>query len=127
MTLEEVKALSDDELRIRVAKLLGWEVHTWKGLPSLAEDPTEKQWIRRRVLLRESELPNYPRDLNACHEMEMTLTKEQFQDYTHRLFIRFHIEENGKTADYPPDRTVMCATARQRCEAFVLTMEGVKP
>jgi hypothetical protein len=68
-------------------------------------------------------VPCYLDDLNAMHDAEMLLTEKQFQDYTFNLFKLFHGEENGNTADFPSNRTVMCATASQRAEAFVLTLD----
>jgi hypothetical protein len=52
--------------------------------------------------------PNYCTDLNAMHDAEMSLTKDQFDDYVARLF------------DSCYESTV--ATARQRAEAFLRTL-----
>lgn len=52
--------------------------------------------------------PNYPSDLNACHEMEKVLTYEQICDY----------------GDWLPkdDWGLIHATAAQRAEAFLRTI-----
>jgi len=126
MKLEEVKALSDNELRIRVAELLGWSdvendmivlyVHELRGM---TPDQTHLSYERWRI-----KVPNYPRDLNACHEMEETLPD--------RDSMLFRWQWNLKDVVLGPERLrsevwrnaqMFHATARQRCEAFVLAME----
>lgn len=90
MNITEIKAMTDEELRIKVAELLGVMP------PSVA-------------CYGMSEVPNYPADLNACHEMEKALLGDNWHDYAALL---------KSTAQFR-----WHATARQRCEAFVATME----
>ncbi|TXH19509.1 MAG: hypothetical protein E6R03_00410 [Hyphomicrobiaceae bacterium] len=107
MTRSEVQKLSDELLLLKVAWLLGWKsidkryaLFAHRGLSG--RKPNDVDGIEHPV-------PDYPHDLNACHEMEKTIIKKGLvQDYVDHMF-----EENGEWH----------ATARQRCEAFVLTMQ----
>ena len=125
MTLEQIKQLSDDEIRIKVAELLGWleiendmvvlNVYELRGL---TPDNTHIAHERWRI-----SIPQYPKDLNACFEMEEILTDIQFCKYVQILCghttIGVKIQWGG------PDAGRACrATARKRCEAFILTMTG---
>lgn len=95
LTLEQVKAMSDDELRSKVAELCGWKPYRFGGCKGDAHEASP---------------PNYCRDLNAMHEAEKSIiTQDQYiPDYTEAL--------------YDTARHDWHATARQRAEAFVLTM-----
>ena len=120
MTLEEVKALSDEELRIRVAELLGWleiendmvvlNVYELRGL---TPDNTHISHERWRI-----SIPQYPKDLNACHEMEKTMTAEQCRAYD-KLLNMYQAD-----AYIVADSWRWHASARQRCESFVLVTGG---
>lgn len=57
-------------------------------------------------------MPNYPEDLNACHEMWQCLGWEEKNECID------HLREIVKDADCE----VYFATARQRCEAFLRTI-----
>lgn len=65
-------------------------------------------------------VPDYLNDLNACHEMEMELPTEKRhgdKSYAHYLWqLSGHPFEGGSTW------YVLHATARQRCEAFLKTL-----
>lgn len=104
MNIEEVKVLSGQELRIKVAELCRWKcVHRsgswiigWTDKPSM-----------------EVEIPDYCEDLNAMHEAEKVIvTPKQHSKYIQGLCMLHGAKH------------VYMATARQRAEAFVLTMEG---
>ncbi len=58
-------------------------------------------------------LPNYCVDLNAMHEAEKVLTDDQFKWYTY--WVEKLMPETGF-------RFLLCATARQRAEAFVRSL-----
>ena len=69
----------------------------------------------------EPESPNYPGDLNACHEMEEALTDDQGILYGS---ILAHIRTR-----FTESKWMWHATAPQRCEAFLKTIgkwEGEK-
>ena len=109
MTLEQVKQLSDEQIRIKVAELLGWRPYS----ANKNKDPKEL-WLRDTY---SNVLPKYSTDLNACHEMEETLNDSQKDNFEYVLGIvigsgrerwRWHL---------------LHATARQRCEAFIAAKE----
>jgi hypothetical protein len=114
--------MTDNDLRIKVAKLLGWtrigpgydcvngrQVDVLVGYTP-KDDPNDRVTV----------IPDYPNDLNACHEFEGTLTAKQCAVYESALI---YIWKRGKM-HCPADGMQFHATARQRCEAFVETMEA---
>ncbi len=125
MNLEQVKALSDEELNLKVAKLHGWKRvrsekgwnrkrEEWDNIPLLHEWWEDKHGQSGGGNL---EPPNYCEDLNALHEVENTcLGVDNIGIYEMHL---------GKIAGGGFGIGASWgATARQRTEAFVLTMEG---
>ncbi len=67
--------------------------------------------------------PDYPADLNACHEMEKVLTDDQFDEqYVVELGRLFYPANKGpwKWSECPT--MVVRATAEQRAEAFLRTI-----
>ena len=130
MNLEQVKALSDEELLIRVAKLDGWYTKL-----NTVVDPPYVAWFKEGVghhVTLDTLLPNYPHDLNACHEFEMSLKEPVLRRYGINLLrIRYPLwdtleEMTGKPQYLFPKgfKLLYRATARQRCEALVLTLSN---
>jgi hypothetical protein len=105
MTLEEVQKLTDDELRIKVAELC--PLNKWADL----------EWALYRT--RTHTNPNYTQDLNAMHEAEKLLNDVQYAEYSRFVGAGHTGARHGLTDKC----AAMFATARQRAEAFVLTME----
>lgn len=104
-----IQELTDELIRLRVAELLGWRrcenrknQGTWYG----QRPPEYNGW---------SLLPDYPNDLNACHEMEETLNESGQDRFTYLLSILVGEGNAGYRWRFAR------ATARQRCEAFILT------
>ena len=69
------------------------------------------------------QLPDYPADLNAMHEAEKVLTRQQQWDYLYALGIEDH-EAPPCPLAFDPDsvRLAIFATAAQRAEAFLKTL-----
>jgi hypothetical protein len=131
-TPEEVKAMSDEELRLKIAEAWGFEPGTinqtsWLGycdaihaetLYQLGCESGSSEEKPDYILAR---VPYFPGDLNAIHEVEKLLTVEQrrvFNDELHPIAIE-HIN--------PADSQMFAcihATARQRCEALVLCLSS---
>lgn len=69
-------------------------------------------------------LPDYPNDLNACHEMEKVLSHEQQEQYWDELErvildpVRSEYPD-AKLNDTNTKLILLFSTARQRCEAFL--------
>lgn len=112
MNLEQVKAMSDDELSKKIFQICGFKqvIVCYNDLP-LEEGGG--------MVPRYSRIPHYSNDLNAMHQLEA-------------LTLHTHIEKWLKYVDIlrrmdDPNFGGACkeisATARQRAEAFVLAME----
>jgi len=107
MTLDEVTAMTDEQVRIKVAELLGWRPYS----ANKNEDPDEL-WLLNTY---SNVLPKYHSDLNACREMEDTMSHRN-----KRLFV-VQLSYVLSPAISPQSFRLIHATARQRCEAFILT------
>jgi len=124
MNLKQIQKMSDNDLMIRVAELGGWERGPKEdikiaGLGILAakgmcwhKKEEEDNW--------QDNPPDFPNDLNAMHKVE--------EKYLRTAVMRARYQENlceVLRKEYPKwtCTTYWFATARQRAEAFVLTME----
>jgi hypothetical protein len=96
--------MSPEKQRIAIAKVRGYThvriVKCIEGPPDhcIGHHPTQPHSV-----------PDYPNDLNACREMEETLTDEQYADYA--LMVC------GSVNHRP-----LSANAAQRAEAFLKTL-----
>jgi hypothetical protein len=125
MTHDQWIALTKDQQRIKVAKLCGWTNivtdREWERdgydftSTALVGTPNGCVWVGSASL---EEVPDYLHDLNACHKFEPTLSDEQYEQYDNNLFCIF--EMMPESVKY---LRITSATAAQRCEAFVMTME----
>jgi hypothetical protein len=102
--------MNDNEINISIAEACGWRVGTYGDNlvwydPQNVAHPIEKAH-------RDTCLPNYCSDLNAMHEAEKSLTKKQ--TYLWCSFIDEACAFDGIHARQ--------ATARQRAEAFLRTL-----
>lgn len=104
--------LSDEELRVKVAKAVGWKrkfdpCDTWWFLPDGSGNSTHR-W----------NLPKYSTDLNACASLRAGLSEEERTDYVLAL---------GEIATSECDMGwgKINATPRQHCLAF-LKCKGVE-
>lgn len=96
--------MNEQQQRIAIAKVRGWEKADHLGL-GWWRNPNEK------TVCFESELPNYPFDLNAMHEVEKVLGLK-YDQWTREL----------RTICARDRRCVESATAAQRAEAFLKTL-----
>jgi len=143
--LAEVKAMSDEELKLEVAQLAGvadqWVImkrgyfylpkgngytlniyEAWVVTEAEADKhvyPHDEQVTKHRA-----PLPDYPHDLNAVHEVEELLTTEQM--FVYALKLRDEILELHDDWITFTMAQVIHATARQRCEALVLCLSHDK-
>ena len=113
MTLKEVQALSDEALRIKVAELCGYV--------SWCDEYGSGQWEKDD---KAQDPPDYPKDLNAMHEVEELMTPPQYKRWNKILKCITVPLNTCLTIDHQLFKQ-RHATARQRAEAFVLTMEGI--
>lgn len=107
--------LSPEQKRIAIAEACGWR--------DCCVATTEKYWKDGDVIGQPKEeygwciLPDYLNDLNAMHEAEKVLTRKQVSHYGELLS-----ESANRTYDYPASYLVATATAAQRAEAFLRTL-----
>jgi len=113
--------MTDEEKRVKIAEACGYgpKLERWKYTDHVSGDPSYQNALGRVYLL--SELPDYLNSLDAMHEAEKTLSDED-----HRI-LRTHLwqlttpnQTNGW--DLKHNRDYSSATARQRCDAFLLTL-----
>lgn len=116
--------MTDDEMRVAIAEWVGWR----EAFPSTGgPHPRTKEggillpyrWINEATGKRLLELPDYPNDLNAVHEVETKLEHNQRSQYHERL--EWLISEKGGSKRNRARRCIS-ATARQRCEALLKTL-----
>lgn len=123
--------MSPEAQRIAVAEACGWRLETRK-IPNQA-----CRWIHENGTIAtmcggvyghgwsdkgEPEcLPNYPYDLDACHDMEKVLTEEQRATYASKLALWFK-DKSPHGNYFFTDFDLMHSTAAQRCEAFLKTL-----
>ena len=125
MILEQIQALSDDEIRARVAELTGdWKnCRIIRGQHGDWDDVVGFGTYDDGTLVdSEDPVPNYPADLNACAEFEATLTFEQAEDYHESLSDITFQKRKEQDNPAPPRFATATAPARQRCEAFLAVM-----
>jgi hypothetical protein len=100
--------MSPEAQQIAIAEACGWKPHYSNN--GFGEHPVyaPQQMIR---------IPDYLNDLNAMHEAEKVLTRKQVSHYGELLS-----ESANRTYDYPASYLVATATAAQRAEAFLRTL-----
>lgn len=115
MNHKQLEALSDEQLRIKVAEALGWSGIYQGAMNLFGAPPTED---RKKLLDAIIVLHDWPHDLNACHEMEKSIREDQRAIYRAYLLELF-CKENGYSNN---GWAWVHATARQRCVAFLMTV-----
>ena len=121
MHINEVEKMTDDEIRIEIAKAHDWNsVSLGPNMPCAWEKEGEKDRINSRYL------PDYPQDLNAMHEAVRDVFgyfSEEWANYYGMLALSLD-DDKRDNIRYRIGR-VASATARQMARAFVLTLETV--
>jgi len=121
--------MSDEELRIRVAELSGWERGPVKDLRlgSFGGVPAMSCWHPKSSKENWQDLPpDFPNDLDAMHKAEMTIPDNDGAQAAYHAALcevtnwaPVHCGISQAKANFDLIR----ATARQRAEALVKTME----
>jgi hypothetical protein len=110
--------MSPEKQRVAIAQACGWKDCdiNWLRKPALllGSRPTFHNGKIISYLVDQT-IPDYPADLNDCHEMEKILTYEQHID---------HMEWLGMCSDDYGQKVwaYVHATAPQRAEAFLRTL-----
>lgn len=126
MTRKQWKRLTRDQKLIMVAECAGWERGPKEdiriaGFGIIAAK--NKCWHpKNEKECWQDNPPDFLNDLNAMHKAEKLLSPEQVTEYNHYLFSNGPDNPDNGSAD----EMIWHATAEQRAEAFILTMEGTK-
>ena len=104
--------MTPKEINIAIATACGWTDCKLIGEPGCWRAVGDEPGSRHHI-----PVPDYCGDLNACAEMEATLSEEECQKYQALLDDSIREEE----LDYPAACYWFHATAPQRCEAFLRT------
>lgn len=127
--MKDYSKLDDSALRIAVAKALGWTLK-----PCECEHPRckrEPRWHKPETLKNGTpfqaifdELPDFPSDLNACHQFEKALLFPPTgtpAPEANAIWSRFdrYVEQLAKMCG---SDEIFFATARQRCIALLQTL-----
>lgn len=122
MTHDKWAKLTDEEKRIKVAELCGWERDT--GNPPYTFGPrwylNGNRYDDSSYAVTPNYLPDYLNDLNTMHEVETVMLLDP------RCLEVHYLCRLGEVCGKPrasQERELYHATAAQRAEAFVLTME----
>jgi hypothetical protein len=121
--------MTPNEQRIAIATACGWKC---AGHPQQLEATEGYNFGYQFVinpdgqLVTHNSIPDYPADLNACHEMEQVLSgeqKEQFIFWLNHLHPSADIHYAEKKRDLRLDVfDLVHTTASQRAEAFLRTL-----
>lgn len=119
--------MSDDEINKAIAEFLGW-TRFENNTPSDDYGPKTREWFfpagkhgQFKYAKSADGLPNYTEDLNACHAMESQLETEDRMKFASELYrLSGHPVEGGNSW------YLLHATARQRCEALLRTINKWK-
>ncbi len=115
MTTEELVKLTPEEKRIRIAELCGWkwsptsDYDAFYGPDSVYRGGATHD-LKRAI--QNAGLPDYLNDLNATHEAEKAI---YYNGDIWSRYVRALARIASKT-----ETDVICATAEQRSDAFLL-------
>lgn len=125
--------MSPKAQRIAIAKACGWQMIQRPLTDQDGEIPghVEVRWFHPKIHTSVYPLyalpqnpPDYLNDLNAMHEAEKVLTNAQHETF---CAVILHLTAATEQTPYPPldwntVRCMMRATAAQRAEAFLRTL-----
>lgn len=111
--------LTNEEIRIRIAEILGLERVFYTPTAAAVR---RKNWPRSSTV---PVIPNYPESRDACAEFEKTLTDEGWDEYSDHLSDAAGVDSWSILAG--KDRgAIISATPLQRCIAYLKT-KGLIP
>jgi len=119
MTSKEWRKLTSEQQRINIAEFLGFSQFERVGITGRCESE-----LKARIRIVEDSVwcdqivPDYVNDLNATHELELYIQKVHGSDKWLKYvdILRRDVNWGGAAGE-------ISATASERAEAFVLTME----
>lgn len=129
MSNEDAMALSDDELNVRLAKLIGLPVVEVPFVPNKVDRTAfftnEAALMLYKVYPRGATVkgvPKYSRDLNATNEAERTLDEGQHYAFRHCLRLITSGAEGVNPHSDASRRAYVSSGPRHRAEALLLAL-----
>ena len=121
--------MKKEKQRIAIAEACGWKGRDHHPCGILSETGVYRVYSKTGFS-DTTQLPDYLNDLNACHEFEKTLFPDDAQ-YSQWNFYSLHLGDltnNDNGRGWKPLSNADCfrianATAAQRCEAFLKTLD----
>lgn len=113
--------MRDEQINIQIAKACGWREIEWSELTNPREARIQKLFCHSNDVHFCGWLPNYCNDLNAMHEAEMSLEKEDYLLYTDMLHS-CAIRNSWKNKKW----RWISLPAKLRAETFVKFLESKK-
>lgn len=111
------QAMTDTEINIAIAEACGWKLTPYQSA-SLQVRADVPFWTDGQRFCQVEHLPDFVNDLNAMHESEKILWKKGCAtEYLTQLAKLKETEVGGDGF-----MEAICATARQRAEAFLKTL-----
>jgi hypothetical protein len=127
-SLRQANAMTPEQIRIAVAEACEWKRHSIDVRGFSGALHKEHGWMSPLGCYQRANQnvpPNYPEDLNACHEMEKTLGIMTLP-ISHPLNRKWKLYESRLKRICERDGTFIThATAPQRCEAFLRTEDNL--
>lgn len=114
--------MTDEQMNVAIAEHCGWRRPSHKDCKKAKKNMVigDSWWLNPNGDLEHPRhIPNYCGDLNAMHEAEKMLNKGQHWYYINELTV---LTEAEWTACLDEVFVVAAATARQRAEAFLKTV-----
>jgi hypothetical protein len=116
MNIEDVKKMSNEEIRIAVAEFCGYHGCHWEGPRDCQVFmPTHRDGVPRGYW--QGTVPDFPNDLNAMYEAEEILDGNERNNKCSLSTLY-----KGILASICCDPCPIHASARLRAEAFILVM-----
>lgn len=108
--------------RVAIAEACGWWVEEYKSDFSTPKTRWVSPSGERQSIGSSDGIPDYLDDLNACHEMEKVLSKDDWDEKFY-YWLGFVVSGGQTTGLWEWRKMSVHATAPQRCEAFLRTIE----
>jgi hypothetical protein len=114
--------MTTDEQIIAIAKVCGWRKGDFRASWCHPDNWSAAKNGAYGVWVSQDKLPNYPSDLNACHEMEKMLNYEQAELFEDSLCDIAKSANDVLENPLQSKSFIFHATAAQRAEAFLRTL-----
>lgn len=119
--------MTNKQIRIIIAEACGAKWLQMIGGKALMFFPFNYEDLERTRVFEDplQQIPNYPNDLNACHEMEKVLKSDEQREKYYRLLLKpasDFDDDYGVLNNIDYAWSIINATALERCTAFIKTI-----